>query len=282
MYLCLFCGQLCVYFFGQSLFLNRYLNEVPENFSHNFRKSSEDEMKIILESQPACQKELKLGQAVSYLSNLREKLRKNRTSGICYDDVSMHLKKIDKEESAHLPFDRICDILNRLQIRIDRAKMRTVMSHLGMFVDEGCATERVQYAQFLRLLYRHPMPQLGPIATVPDNFDNKSTTYRRLCEDRTKPPTKGVVVHSPHPRPTEEVPTRVKDILFPEVATAIGLLPSDFSVVRGREEMERIFGKLICTTEFEAIWRRLLEKFKDQGEGASVDQFREEMFHKRH
>jgi len=93
----------------------------------------------------------------------------------------------------------------------------------------------------------------------------------------------GIVANQPSwsPHHRDDVNTHVRDIVEPELATRIGLRPSDMSCPRNKDQMQRIFEKVLSKDEFEGIWQCLNKnqenKKPDQEEMASVAQFRAEI-----
>ncbi|XP_016983460.1 uncharacterized protein LOC108047672 isoform X2 [Drosophila rhopaloa] len=262
----------------------RYLDKVPDlNFGER-RRMDKCSIKMLLEDIRPCEQDDTLVTALSYLNRLRESLHKRNDFYMM--DLIATLERIDKEHTGHMPLSQILHTMCRLHIRVDGAKIRTMLSHFRKIIDEGCATERVNYDHFCRLLsVQQPLPDVGLIGIIPDNMYNKETTYGSLCNDRMKNIPEALAFNWPNwsPHHRDEVDTHVKDILEPELATKMGVMPSDFICPRNKEQMERIFEKILSKDEFADIWQRLMvdNGNQDQEHMASVTQFRAEMLKKR-
>ncbi|XP_016983453.1 EF-hand domain-containing family member B isoform X1 [Drosophila rhopaloa] len=263
---------------------NKYLDKVPDlNFGER-RRMDKCSIKMLLEDIRPCEQDDTLVTALSYLNRLRESLHKRNDFYMM--DLIATLERIDKEHTGHMPLSQILHTMCRLHIRVDGAKIRTMLSHFRKIIDEGCATERVNYDHFCRLLsVQQPLPDVGLIGIIPDNMYNKETTYGSLCNDRMKNIPEALAFNWPNwsPHHRDEVDTHVKDILEPELATKMGVMPSDFICPRNKEQMERIFEKILSKDEFADIWQRLMvdNGNQDQEHMASVTQFRAEMLKKR-
>ncbi|XP_016999580.2 uncharacterized protein [Drosophila takahashii] len=256
----------------------KYLDKVPDlNFGYR-RRTDKCSIKMLLEDIRPCEQDDTLVNALSYLNRLRESLHK-RNDFYMMDLIAL-LERSDKDHTGHMPLSQILETMHKLHIRVDAEKIRTMLSHFRQILDEGCPTERVNYDLFCRLLsVQQPLPNVGCIATVPENIYNKETTYGSLCNDRLKKAPEGIVANQPNwgPHQRDDVNTRVKDIVEPELA--IKMRPSDMTCPRNKEQMERIFEKVVTKHAFENIWQSLMAENKnpDQEEMASVAQFREEM-----
>jgi len=96
------------------------------------------------------------------------------------------LERSDKDKTGYLSLIQIMEILACFHIRLDFEKIRVALSHFQMIRDEGCATERVNYVDFFRLLsINEPLPKTGSMSNVSDSC-SMETTYRLLCDDRNK------------------------------------------------------------------------------------------------
>jgi len=264
------------------LFFPRYLDEVPDMYFGHSRRTDKCSIRMLLEDIRPCEQDDTLVNALSYLNRLRESLHK-RNDFYMMDLIAL-LERSDKEHTGHMSLAQILETMHKLHIRVDAAKIRTMLSHFQQILDEGCPTERVNYDLFCRLLsVQQPLPNVGSIATVPDNMYNKETTYGSLCKDRMKNAPEGIVANQPSwsPHHRDDVNTHVRDIVEPELATRIGLRPSDMSCPRNKDQMQRIFEKVLSKDEFEGIWQCLNKnqenKKPDQAEMASVAQFRAEI-----
>ncbi|XP_017080242.1 EF-hand domain-containing family member B [Drosophila eugracilis] len=262
----------------------KYLDAVPDMpFGHRPR-TDKCSIKMLLKDINPCEEDNTLATALSYLLRLRESLHK-RNDFYMMDLIAL-LERIDKEHTGHMPLSQILETMYKLHIRVDKEKIRTMLSHFRKIIDEGCATERVNYDHFCRLLsVQHPLPDGGSIATVPANMYNKETTYTGLCNDRFKDVPVGIVDTWPcwTPYQKDDFKTHVKEIIEPDLPIKIGVRPSDFTCPRKKDELERIFEKIIKNEEFESIWQSLMaeKKGQDLGEMASVAEFRDKMLNKK-
>jgi len=103
------------------------------------------------------------------------------------------------------------------------------------------------------------------------------TTYRLLCDDRNKKRKNDPIVIN---QKFTEDKTCVKDLVTPDISILRGLNSSDFSRLRPKVEIERIFRSLLPRDKFEAIWQNLMIEHRDQNDMVSVIQFRTEMHNK--
>ncbi|XP_017059442.1 EF-hand domain-containing family member B [Drosophila ficusphila] len=252
----------------------KYLDKVPD-LTFGQREKDKCGVKMLMENTTPCEEDDTLVNALSYLNRLRENLHK-RTDFYMMDLIAV-FERIDKKQTGHMPLSQILETMHKLHIRVEEAKIRTMLSHFRMFTDEGCSTELVNYDHFCRLLSaQQPLPNVGCIGKVLDNMYNKDTTYRTLCKDLEKGKSERAIWDR------FEDNMHVKDLIQPEVATKIGLKPSDISCLRNRDQMERIFEKVVSKEEFERIWQRLMGENKEQDQKvmASVAQFRAEVLKK--
>ncbi|XP_017133953.1 EF-hand domain-containing family member B [Drosophila elegans] len=252
--------------------LNRYSCAVPDiTFGQPLR--SNGDVKMLLHNIVPCDKSNQLLDAISYLNRKRHSLRKS----LDFHGLISMLERSDNNKSGYLPLSRIVEIIGNLHIRLDSQLIRVALSHFHMIIDEGCATERVNYSDFCRLLsIQEPLPKTGNLNPISD-ASCLDTTYRLLCSDRHKRANEDPVIGSQH---FEEDRTRVKDLVAPDLAILCGLKPSDFTRLRPKSEIERIFRRLVPTEKFEDIWQTLMAGHKDQNNTASVRQFHIEMHHK--
>ncbi|EDV51429.1 uncharacterized protein LOC6544541 [Drosophila erecta] len=233
---------------------------------------SNGDVKMLLNNIEPCEKTNRLLDAIRYLNKKRHSLR-NPLEFHKYVLNSV-LERSDTDKTGHLPLARILEIFRSFHIRLDAHKIRLALSNFRMILDEGCATERVNYLDFCRLLsIQWSLPKTGNLTNVSD-VSCLDTTYRLLCADRENKfkGDSGTINQN-----LEEHKTCAKDLITPVLATLRGLTHSDFSCLRPKGEIERIFRSLVPTEKFEAIWQNLMTEFKDQNEMASVSQFRTEM-----
>ncbi|KAH8322811.1 hypothetical protein KR059_006408 [Drosophila kikkawai] len=249
----------------------KYLDQVPDL---NFGTCKHDKCttKMLLENINPCELDDTLDKALSYLNELRDSLHKRNDFDMT--DLLARLERIDKENTGYMPLPLILQTMYKLNIRVHEAKIRTTLAHFRMIIDEGCATERVNYDQFCRLLsIQIKLPDVEQTRIVPDNMYHMETTYRLFTSDRLKKP----VQDRPYRR---NAIFKLSDIITPNCVIEMGLTPSDFNYRRDKAEMERIFEIIMSKEDFEAIWERLMVEQKEspkQDGRVSVNQFRKEM-----
>ncbi|KAH8357646.1 hypothetical protein KR200_007631 [Drosophila serrata] len=247
----------------------KYLDKVPDiTFGVCIRGNCLKKMQL--------QKDDSLVNAISYLLELRHSLQKRNDFYMI--DLISKLEKIDKENIGHMPLLLILETMFKLHIRLNVAKIRRALSHFRMIIDEGCATENVNYHDFCRLLsVQETLPPVGNIGVAPKIMYNKETTYRLFTSDLLKKPVEGPTYKKPSQNLDD---VQLSEILFPSFSIQIGLGNSDFNCPRDKAQMERIFGNIISTEEFETIWECLMAEQKEakgQDGLASVSQFRAKM-----
>jgi len=236
------------------------------------------DVRSLLENTAPCVASEKLARAISHLNMLRKLLQER-------DDFNMNqvisaLGNKDNEGNGQLPLTEVIHVMHRLNIPAIAEKIRIAASHFKLFVDEGCCSERVKYVGLCELLsILKPLPMIGSISPMPKVVYNQETAYRQLCADLVKKPSEGRNFN--HPRKNliqkDADETRVKDVLNPDLSTLCGLWPSDFKVLRSKDEVERIFKDILSKDDFQSIWLSLMDEQKDQNAMASVAQFRAEM-----
>jgi len=200
------------------------------------------DVRSLLENTAPCVASEKLARAISHLNMLRKLLQER-------DDFNMNqvisaLGNKDNEGNGQLPLTEVIHVMHRLNIPAIAEKIRIAASHFKLFVDEGCCSERVKYVGLCELLsILKPLPMIGSISPMPKMVYNQETAYRQLCADLVKKPSEGRNFN--HPRKNliqkDADDTRVKDVLNPDLSTLCGLWPSDFNVLRSKDEVERIF-----------------------------------------
>ncbi|XP_016999581.2 EF-hand domain-containing family member B [Drosophila takahashii] len=255
-----------------------YPYQIPENMTFGRTMPRETDVRSLLENTAPCTASEKLARAISHLNMLRKLLQER-------DDFNMNqvitaLANKDKDGKGQLPLNEIIKVMRRLNIPASAEKIRIAASHFKLFVDEGCCSERVKYMDLCELLsILKPLPMIGSISPMPKMVYNQDTAYRQLCADLAKKPDEGRNYN--HPQKTriqkDAEDTRVKDVLNPDLSTLCGIWPSDFKVLRSKDEVERIFKDIVSKEHFQSIWLSLMDEQKDQNEMASVAQFRAEM-----
>ncbi|EDW29401.1 GL22816 [Drosophila persimilis] len=253
----------------------KYPYDVP-NMMHGLRRlTPKCDVKMLLENTTPSTSTEKLVNAFTHLNILRQDLQK-RIDFKMFDLISL-LEKSDKESTGYLPLDRIIEIMHKLHIRVDARKIRIALKHYRMLLDEGCATERISYQEFCRLIsIQVPLPSTGNISVMPENNYNKDTTYRLLCADLKKTPDKGRVErkHQLTPEQQDAQNTHVEELINPDQAMLSGLGPSDFMRLRSKEQLQTIFKEVVSKDEFERICAQLMANHEDQKDMFSILQFK--------
>ncbi|KAH8369773.1 hypothetical protein KR093_000961 [Drosophila rubida] len=255
----------------------KYPAAVPQYMTYGTPTYVPDcDCKMLVEDIAPCKSDKQLVDALGHLNMWRHKLQK-RADFQMFDLISV-LEHSDKQQTRHLPTQKIFEVMHKMHLYIDVYKTRIMLSLFHMIIDEGCATERVNYDDFCRLLnIQHPLPTMGNIFTMPANVYNKETTYRLLCSDLSKEPVKAAPMRQLRPKQLDDNSTHVKDLLSPDISTLYGLAPSDFQLLRPRDQLLKIFKDIVSPEDFETIWEQLMQSHKEQNGQVSVHQFRELM-----
>ncbi|KAH8260946.1 hypothetical protein KR044_001072 [Drosophila immigrans] len=255
----------------------KYPVAVPQYMTYGTPTHVPDcDCKMLVEDIAPCKRDKQLVDALGHLNMWRHKLQK-RADFQMFDLISQ-LEHSDKKQTRHLPAQKIFEVMHKMHLYIDVHKMRITLSLFHLLIDEGCATERVNYDDFCRLInIQHSLPTMGNIFTMPANIYNKDTTYRTLCSDLSKEPVKAPPMRQLRPKQLDDDSTHVKDLLSPDISTLYGLAPSDFQLRRPRDQLEKIFKDIVSTEDFETIWQQLTQSNKEQNGHVSVQQFRDAM-----
>ncbi|KAH8296033.1 hypothetical protein KR054_000840 [Drosophila jambulina] len=254
----------------------KYLYEVPD-ITFGITHPSNDDGKMLMYNIVSETRTQLLMDAISHLNTIRLQIRK-------HDDIHLHhlraiMEQRDPDKTGLLPIARVLDILLSHRIRLDPQKIRTVMSHYQLIVDEGLCSEQVKFRKFCKLLsMNEPMPSMGGVATYAD-ADSLETTYRLFCADLLKRPNAatGWREHQVDKDNADKDTGGVKELLSPEIELLGGLQASDFTQLRPKEEIEQVFRNIIAKDEFEAKWQSLMDKDQDQDGLVSVRQFYNEI-----
>ncbi|XP_017021150.3 EF-hand domain-containing family member B [Drosophila kikkawai] len=248
--------------------IKKYLYEVPD-ITFGVIPPSTGDVKTVIYNIVANGRTDRLMDALSHLNAQRIRLRER-------DDIHLPrlvaiMERSDPELTGLLPIARLVEILRSYRISLETQKIRIVMSHYQMIVDEGLCSERVKYREFCKLLSsKEPLPSMGSVSTYAD-VGSLDTTYRLFCADlqNQQKVSRGHKV--------EKDRTGMKELLSPETDALGGLQASDFTQLRPKKEIEQVFRNLIAKEEFEVIWQSLMAKKQDQEGLASVTQFSEEV-----
>ncbi|KAH8379657.1 hypothetical protein KR009_006426 [Drosophila setifemur] len=254
---------------------SKYPCSVPD-IVYGAPRRSNGGVKMMLENGAPRETSNHLMDAIFYLKQLRLSLKKRNDFQIL--SLLLVMKRMDNDQTGHLRLEQILKILGNFHGKLDTKKIRLALSHFRMIIDENCITERVKYEDFCKLLSIHePLPNVATTATLLDNDHCKDTTYRLLCADLQKKPHCDRVGRAISDQEFDEDNTRMKDLLSPDLSTLHGVGPSDFNRLRSKSDIQQIFKSLVSEEQFEEMWQRLMAKYNNQDQFASVNQFREEM-----
>uniref|UniRef100_A0A1B0GCF6 EF-hand domain-containing protein n=1 Tax=Glossina morsitans morsitans TaxID=37546 RepID=A0A1B0GCF6_GLOMM len=226
----------------------------------------------LIEDIKVCNRDIKVYTAIAHINQLRRHLFRRRHFHM-YDLKSL-LQKYDEDETGYISFAHVLNAMRILQIRPNESKLRLAVTHYKLLIDAGTPNERVNLEQFWKMLHmQHPLPNVQSAEPIPENLHDKETVYRIMCKDREKSLDPLLVPFS-H-KPSDEDRTRAGDLISPAISITFGLGPSDFEVPRPKEELRRIFKRLLVDN-FDAIWELARAKAKgDENCNISVNNLRE-------
>uniref|UniRef100_A0A1A9W0N5 EF-hand domain-containing protein n=1 Tax=Glossina brevipalpis TaxID=37001 RepID=A0A1A9W0N5_9MUSC len=228
----------------------------------------------LVEDIKVCNRDLHVYTAIAHVHQLRRYLFHRRHFHM-YDLKSL-LQKYDEDQTGYVSFQQVLNAMHILQIRPNADQLRIAVSHYKLLIDEGSVNERLNVEQFWKMLHiQHPLPNVESAEPIPENLYHKETVYRIMCKDREKQPDPQLF--SPPHKQSDEDRTRAGDLISPEIPLMFGLAPSDFEVRRPKEELRRIFKRLLADN-FNAIWE--LARVKQNGDDdckISVNDLRETM-----
>lgn len=202
-------------------------------------------------------------ESLSHVIKLRRSIA-NRTDFHMYD-LKVLLNKFDEKGNGFIKFPVMMKALRSLRIFADQEKLRLAIEqfHIGK-KDDQSTEDVVNIEEFWKLLHiKYPLPHI----TI--QFENagvcgcKETTYRLLCQDRNKPVPERI-----ERKKIDDDDDRVTaaDVISPAIPTNFGLVPRDFEVLRPKEELKRVFKRVLNEEKFEKVWL-----FGTQKKGAEVD-----------
>uniref|UniRef100_A0A1B0ABF9 EF-hand domain-containing protein n=1 Tax=Glossina pallidipes TaxID=7398 RepID=A0A1B0ABF9_GLOPL len=226
----------------------------------------------LIEDIKVCNRDIKVYTAIAHINQLRRHLFRRRQFHM-YDLKSL-LQKYDEDETGYISFAHVLNAMRILQIRPNESKLRLAVTHYKLLIDAGTPNERVNLEKFWKMLHmQHPLPNVQSAEHIPENLHDKETVYRIMCKDREKSLDPLLVPFAR--KPSDEDRTRAGDLISPAISITFGLGPSDFEVPRPKEELRRIFKRLLVDN-FDAIWELARAKAKgDENCNISVNNLRE-------
>ncbi|XP_018789609.1 PREDICTED: EF-hand domain-containing family member B-like [Bactrocera latifrons] len=259
---------------GRSIYReNRYIT--PEMSFGAPSGADECNVKALMEIQDQCEGTSPLITALGHLNKVRQKLFERHNFHM--QDLKLALENHDIKKTGLLTLKEIFEILRREGVYCNSEKITTALRHFKLIENEGLPTEGVKYEELWKLIHvQYPIPKTGNISKMPPNIYNKETTYRLLCQDRNKPPVEAIP-SKPFDTENAEEPTTVKDVISPDIPMHFGLAPSDFAKLRPKEELRRIFKRLLDAEKFDITWETAQNKLKRSNELISVDELRQAM-----
>ncbi|XP_053958594.1 uncharacterized protein LOC128863457 [Anastrepha ludens] len=255
--------------------INRENHITPDMTFGAPSKPNECNVKALIELQDQCEGTSPLITAIGNLNKIRQSLFDRHT--LHMQDLKLALEKSDIKKTGLLTWNQIYEILYREGVHLNPHKITPALRHFNLIENEGLPSECIKYEELWKLLHvQYPIPKIGNISKMPPNIYNKDTTYRLMCQDRTKPPVEALPLKPFDPEFADE-PTTVKDVISPDIPMHFGLTPSDFAKLRTKEELRRIFKRLINADEFDPLWEAAYNNLRRTNELISVVEIRNVM-----
>uniref|UniRef100_A0A1A9W0N3 EFHB C-terminal EF-hand domain-containing protein n=1 Tax=Glossina brevipalpis TaxID=37001 RepID=A0A1A9W0N3_9MUSC len=218
-----------------------------------------------------CKEETGFSKAVDHVYKLRHNLFKR--DNFHMQDLILLLRKHDERDTGYVTMESIWQVMYNLRIHVNVDKLRMAALGFNVIIDEGLPTERLHIDKFWKMLDVHyPLPHIESSKSF---HDNKDTTYRLLCKDYNKP--LGSLFISYHDRSNDETSTRASDLVSPTIPLQFGLVPSDFEILRSKEQLRKIF-RHVLVDDFDHIWELTRARLKgDENCEISVNDLRQTM-----
>lgn len=202
-------------------------------------------------------------ESLSHVIKLRRSIA-NRTDFHMYD-LKVLLNKFDEKGNGFIKFPIMMKALRSLRIFADQEKLRLAIEqfHIGK-KDDQSTEDFVNIEEFWKLLHiKYPLPHITILFENAGVCGCNETTYRLLCQDRNK-----TVPERIERKRKDEDDDRVTaaDVISPNIPMNFGLVPRDFEILRSKEELKRVFKRILNEEEFEKVWL-----FGTQKKGAEVD-----------
>ncbi|KAI8129992.1 EF-hand domain-containing family member B [Lucilia cuprina] len=232
--------------------IDRYnLNLDPQQTFGVQTKHYNYNVRALIENVEPSAKNMKIIEAISYVHKLRRFLFNHSNFHMWYDLKTL-LNKYDEKDSGFITFDSIMKTLKTLNINANKEKLRLAIEYFEMLKDDNENTVLlVNWKEFWKMLHnQYPLPRKAITNEKVLCQDNKQTTYRILCSDRQKT----LDTHDLLPKQSIEYHTTVSDLICPDIPMLYGLVPSDFEVLRSKDELKRIFKRLL-PLNFDHVWQ---------------------------
>uniref|UniRef100_A0A1A9VUZ3 EF-hand domain-containing protein n=1 Tax=Glossina austeni TaxID=7395 RepID=A0A1A9VUZ3_GLOAU len=207
--------------------------------------------------------------AIAYVHTVRHNLFKR--DDFQMQDLKTYFRLYDDNNTGYLSLHDIISAMGDLLIHVNGDKLRLAVSAFNMFVDEGLPTERIEIEKFWRMVHiQYPLPHVDSIRS---EMHNKDTTYRLFVKDREKSITPLLVPLQLKPN-DDDFRTGVGDLISPGIPLQFGLGPSDFEILRSKEQLRQIF-KRVLVDNFDTIWKVTRKKLKrDENCKISINELR--------
>ncbi|XP_075152357.1 uncharacterized protein LOC142226315 [Haematobia irritans] len=201
---------------------------------------------------PLKAQEYSLSESVGHIHKLRRKLFSR--SDIDISDLKSLLQKLDKSSTGFIIMDNVFEVLRSLSIKTNQQMMRNALIHFAILRDTGESNERVNINSFCQILnIRHPMPR-SPMEVSP-KYHIEDTTYRLFCSDRDHKPVSNYHCLDANEKVSSDHDViHVVDCISPSIPTQYALHPHDFELLRSKDEMQKIFNRLLGA-KFDEIWK---------------------------
>ncbi|CAH1391603.1 unnamed protein product [Nezara viridula] len=225
-----------------------------------------------------------IGEFISYISSLRNKLKK-RIPPFPFFELLANFKILDQKSCGCLPLSMVYNVCNSFGLFFDNKIYEAVLKKLGILHGEN--TDIVSYRKFCNLLdCTKPFPVLPKIDDIPDELKCYETTYQALSKDHMKLKdyqnisTAGV----PTLRTDREAPqdgecraetellldeNGVDSCIRPSIFTSYGLHPRDFMELKSKDYMKDLWkrvGVTIPDEVFELMWKEALTREENNAE----------------
>ncbi|XP_050472297.1 EF-hand domain-containing family member B-like isoform X3 [Bombus huntii] len=193
---------------------------------------------------------------LQYINSLRLKLKKH-VPEIPFLDIYEDLLSLDKDYTNILSEDKVFSILAKYKIYINKTFLTPILDLLQIRKEEN-----VKYEELLNLLnWKYDFPTLPKIEKIPSECQHYSTTYNTTIGniesiDITNIPAAGISY-------VDLDRCTAYSLILPNIFTKHGLIPTDLSRLRNKEEIKNIFetiGIRFPNNIFDLLWKKGQEK----------------------
>ncbi|XP_033353638.1 EF-hand domain-containing family member B [Bombus vosnesenskii] len=193
---------------------------------------------------------------LQYINSLRLKLKKH-VPEIPFLDIYEDLLSLDKDYTNILSEDKVFSILAKYKIYINKTFLTPILDLLQIRKEEN-----VKYEELLNLLnWKYDFPTLPKIEKIPSECQRYSTTYNTTIGniesiDITNIPAAGISY-------VDLDRCTAYSLILPNIFTKHGLIPTDLSRLRNKEEIKNIFetiGIRFPNNTFDLLWKKGQEK----------------------